>query len=113
MRALVAVGVVCLVVGAKPPADAVKKDMAAMDGEWALVDGERDGQAFSEEDNKAKPMKREVKDGVSTVTAGGELVIKSTFTVDPSKKPREINFEAVDGAAKGGRRRAANQTNGP
>jgi uncharacterized protein (TIGR03067 family) len=101
MRALVAVGVVCLLVGADPPADAVKKDMAAMDGEWALIDGERDGQQFSEEDQKAKPMKREVKDGVSTVTARGDLVIKSKFTVDPGKKPKQIDFEAIEGAAKG------------
>src|SRR3954467_1205263 len=101
MRTLCAVGVVCLLVGADPAAEVVKKDTAAMEGEWDLVDGERDGQKFSEEDQKAKPMKREVKDGVSTVTAGGELVIKSKFTVDPGKKPREIDFEATEGAAAG------------
>jgi uncharacterized protein (TIGR03067 family) len=99
MRALMVIGIIGLLVGADAPSDAVKKEMALFEGEWSLESGEREGQAFPED--TVKSMRREVKDGVSTVTIGDRVVIKSKFTVDPSKKPRQIDFEAIEGEAKG------------
>jgi uncharacterized protein (TIGR03067 family) len=96
---LVAVVALSILVGAEPPADAVKKDLAQLEGDWAMVSGERDGQALPEE--YVKTATRVAKDQVSTVTIGGMVVMKSKYTIDPSKKPKAIDFEAVEGEAKG------------
>ena len=99
MRMLFAVIAVACLVGAEPPADAVKKDMAQLEGEWVMVSGERDGQSLPED--YVKTAARVAKDGVSTVTIGGMVVMKSKYTIDPSKKPKAIDFEALEGEAKG------------
>ena len=99
MRGLVAVCTVFLLLGAEPPPDAVKKELAQLEGEWAMVSGERDGQVLPEE--YVKTATRVAKDGVSTVTIGGMVVMKSKYTIDPQKKPKAIDFEAVEGEAKG------------
>jgi uncharacterized protein (TIGR03067 family) len=98
MRTLLALSAI-LLVAAEPPADAVKKDMSALEGEWTMTSGEREGEAFPDE--YVKSGKREVKDGVSTVTIGDSILIKSNFTVDPTKKPKAIDFEVIDGQGKG------------
>jgi uncharacterized protein (TIGR03067 family) len=38
---------------------------------------------------------------VSTVTIGGMVVMKSKYTIDPTKKPKAIDFEATEGEARG------------
>ena len=99
MRTLVAVIALSCLLRAEPPADAVKNELAQLEGDWAMVSGERDGQALPEE--YVKTATRVAKDGVSTVTIGGMVVMKSKYTIDPSKKPKAIDFEAVEGEAKG------------
>jgi len=99
MRTLLALAVPVLLVAAEPVADAVKKDMTALEGDWTMVSGEREGEAFP--DDLVKSGKREVKDGVSTATFGEAFTIKSKFTVDPAKKPKAIDFEVTDGDQKG------------
>ena len=101
MRMLVAVVALSWVVGvgAEPPSDAVKKDLALLEGEWAMVSGERDGEKLPEE--YVKTGKRIAKDAVSTVTIADMVVMQAKFTIDPSKKPKEIDFVALDGPAKG------------
>jgi uncharacterized protein (TIGR03067 family) len=83
---------------AEPP-DTVKKEMAAIEGEWTMVSGEINGQAMPE--NYLKTGKRESKDGVTTVTFGGMLFMKAKYTLDPSKSPKAIDYEFVDGPTKG------------
>jgi hypothetical protein len=61
MRGLVAAGTVFLLLGAEPPSDAVKKELALLEGDWAMVSGERDGQALPEE--YVKSGTRVAKDG--------------------------------------------------
>jgi uncharacterized protein (TIGR03067 family) len=98
MRALTAIGVVVLL-GAEPPADAVKKDLAALEGEWTMVSGERDGQPIPGE--YLKSGKRVFKDGEVTVTFGDRLLMKAKVTVDPGKKPKTIDYDVTDGFFKG------------
>lgn len=81
------------------PTEAAKKDLAALEGDWELVSGERDGQAIPED--IVKTGKRESKNGETTVTINGQLLMKAKYTVDPSKKPKAIDYDIVDGRAKG------------
>ena len=99
MRKLVAMVALSGVVGAEPPSDAVKKELARLEGEWAMVSGERDGQTLPEE--YVKTGTRVAKDGVSTVTIAGMVVMKSKYTIDPTKKPKAVDFEATEGEAEG------------
>ena len=99
MRTLIAVVALSCLVGAEPPADAVMKELALLDGEWAMVSGERDGQALPEE--YVKTATRVAKGGESTVTIAGMVVMKSKYTIDPTKKPKAIDFEATEGEAAG------------
>lgn len=99
MRVFIPIVALSCLVAAEPPADAVKKEMALLEGEWVMVSGRRDGQALPEE--YVKSGRRVAKDGVSTVTIGDMVVMKNKYTIDPAKKPKTIDFEAVEGETKG------------
>src|SRR5262245_36970636 len=79
--------------------DAVKKDMAALEGEWTMVSGERDGGAVPDE--LLKSAKRVSKDGETSVSFGEQLFMKAKFTVDPSKNPKTIDYDVTEGPSKG------------
>jgi uncharacterized protein (TIGR03067 family) len=79
--------------------EAVKKDVEQLQGEWAMVSGEADGQSVPE--SMLSQAKRVCKGSETTVTMGGQLMMKAKFTVDPSKKPKTIDYEVLDGPTKG------------
>src|SRR5262249_60089334 len=83
---------------AEPP-DAVKQEMAKLEGEWSMVSGERNGEAIPED--VAKTGKRVSKDGETTVSFGENVLMKAKFTIDPSKKPKTIDYEFTEGMNKG------------
>ena len=64
-----------------------------------MVSGERNGEAIPEE--YIKTGKRVSKDGETTVTFGDMLLMKAKFTVDPSKKLKEIDYKVTGGANEG------------
>jgi uncharacterized protein (TIGR03067 family) len=99
MRTLLSLVILVGLAGAEPPADAVKKDLALLEGEWAMVSGERDGQALPEE--YVKTGKRVARDSVSTVTIGDMVILKSKFTIDPAKKPKAIDLVSLEGPTTG------------
>jgi uncharacterized protein (TIGR03067 family) len=70
--------------------DAAKQDLDKLQGEWTLESGERDGQAIPEE--FVKSLKRVIKDNTSVVSRDGEALSKSTFKLDPTKKPKAIDI---------------------
>ena len=78
--------------------DAVKKDLARLQGEWVMVSGSADGQPMPEE--ILKQMKRVCKGDEITVTMGDQLYLKAKITLDPSKKPKTIDYEMLDGFTK-------------
>lgn len=100
MRSLLLLAAFAGVAFAETPADAVKREMALLEGEWTMVSGQRDGEVLPEE--YVKTAKRVAKDGVSTVTINGMVVLETKFTVDPAKKPKTIDLTAV-GEGKDGR----------
>jgi uncharacterized protein (TIGR03067 family) len=98
MRITAAAIVVSLLVGAGGP-DAVKKEMALLQGEWSMVSGEIDGQALPED--YVKTASRIAKGDETTVIFSGKVFMKAKFTVDPAKKPKAIDYTMTDGPTKG------------
>src|SRR5262249_14610018 len=79
--------------------DAAKKDTASLEGEWTLVSAERNGEPLPEE--VIKTARRGFKGNESTVTVNDEVVLKATFTVDATKKPKTIDYKVTQGEAEG------------
>jgi uncharacterized protein (TIGR03067 family) len=95
MKAILAGLTVVLLCGA----DAVKKELAALEGEWSMVSGERDGQALAED--IVKTGKRVSKDGETAVSFGDTVYMKAKYTIDATKTPKTIDYEVIDGPFKG------------
>jgi uncharacterized protein (TIGR03067 family) len=79
--------------------DAVKKDMAQLQGEWSMTSGSADGQPMPDE--MLKQMKRVCKGDETTTMMGAQMFMKAKFAIDPSKKPKTIDYQMTDGFTKG------------
>jgi uncharacterized protein (TIGR03067 family) len=75
--------------------EAVTRDKAQLQGTWAMISGERDGEAFPAE--FLKNSERVVKDDETTVTVHGQLFMKAKFSLDPSKSPKTIDYSINGG----------------
>jgi uncharacterized protein (TIGR03067 family) len=78
---------------------AIKKDLAALQGEWSMVSGSADG--YPMPDAMLGQSKRVCKGDETTVAVGGQLFMKAKFTIAPSKKPKTIDYQMIDGPTKG------------
>ena len=79
--------------------EAVRNDMAQLQGEWAMVSGSADGQAMPAQ--MLQQMKRICKGDETTTTMAGQMYFKAKFTIDPSKKPKTIDYQMTEGFTKG------------
>jgi len=79
--------------------EAAKADQAKFQGEWTMVSGIADGQPVP--DAMLSTAKRTCKDDETTVMIGGQLILKAKFTLDPTQKPKAIDYEVTDGLTKG------------
>src|SRR5262245_36237192 len=93
-------GIVALLVSAKiqaadpTPAD---RDQAKLQGEWEMVSVQRDGA-----DIAAVPdSKRICKGDETTVTIGGQMVLKAKFALKPDAKPKAIDYSISEGPMAG------------
>jgi uncharacterized protein (TIGR03067 family) len=79
--------------------DEAKSDLAKLQGEWVMVAGNADGEempaAF------LTTAKRVCANDETTVTIGGQLIMKAKFTLDATKTPKTIDYQATDGPTKG------------
>ncbi|MFL5241128.1 MAG: TIGR03067 domain-containing protein [Gemmataceae bacterium] len=92
MRPLLACMLVGLLLGADDPKDHVKKDKEKLQGAWKAVTVEAGGKPLDEGD-----LHRLIFSGdVFTIKKGEETMIKGKFTLDPSKKPKEIDMEFIE-----------------
>jgi uncharacterized protein (TIGR03067 family) len=66
-----------------------------LEGEWSMVSGTFDGQPLP--DGYVRMGKRVVAGNEMTVTFGGELYSKATFTVDRTKTPIAIDIQNTGG----------------
>jgi len=85
--------------GAQDAQDSAKKEMALLEGEWSMVSGEINGEAMPEE--LRSEMKRVAKNGETTVTMSGRVFLKTKFMIDPTKKPKAIDYSFTEGPTKG------------
>ena len=95
--ALVAVGCSGPALAAENPP--VTNDLAQLQGTWTMVSGSADGQAMPDE--MLKQMKRVCKGDETTTTTGGQVFMKAKITIDPSKRPKTIDYEMIEGFTKG------------
>src|SRR6266478_5381995 len=79
--------------------EAVKKDLAQLQGEWSMVSGAADGQPMPAQ--MLKQMKRVCKGDETTTTMAGQLYFKARISIDASKKPKTIDYQMTDGFTKG------------
>src|SRR5262245_8218194 len=79
--------------------ETVKKDLAQLQGEWSMVSGSADGQSMPEQ--MLKQMKRICKGDEVTTTMAGQVFFKAKIAIDPSKKPKTIDYEMTEGFTKG------------
>ena len=79
--------------------DAIKKDLARLQGEWTMVSGSADGQPMP--DQMLAQMKRVCKGNEVTTTMAGRIYFKAKITLDPSRKPKTIDYEMTEGFTKG------------
>jgi uncharacterized protein (TIGR03067 family) len=99
MRLTVSVVLALALVAAVGADDATKKELAQLEGEWSMVSGEADG--VSMPDATVKTGKRVAKDGETTITFGGQVYFKAKFSIDPTKKPKAIDYTMTEGPTKG------------
>ena len=99
MRVIVPVIAVLFLVGADDAKDAIKKEMAQLEGEWSMVSAEANGLSLPKE--TVESGKRVAKDGETTITIGGQVYFKAKFTIDPTKKPKAIDYKMTEGPTKG------------
>jgi uncharacterized protein (TIGR03067 family) len=78
---------------------AVKKDLAQFQGEWSMVSGTADGYPIPDE--MVKQMKRICKGDEVTTTKTGSTYFKAKIVIDPSKKPKTIDYQMTEGFTKG------------
>jgi uncharacterized protein (TIGR03067 family) len=76
-----------------------KEDLAKLQGEWTMVSGEIAGQQLPPD--LVKTSKRVTKANETTAHVGGQLFFKATITLDPTKKPKTIDYDMTEGTTKG------------
>jgi uncharacterized protein (TIGR03067 family) len=79
--------------------EAVKKEIAQLQGEWSMVSGSANGQPMPAE--MLKQMKRICKGDETTTTMAGQLFMKAKVSIDPSKNPKTIDYRMTEGPTKG------------
>lgn len=97
-----ALGAWCAIAAARIGAQtdsAAKRDLALLQGEWSMLWGESDGQRFA--GFMLAGSKRVATGNETTVTIGGALFMKASFTLDPAKSPSAIDYAVTGGATAG------------
>jgi uncharacterized protein (TIGR03067 family) len=80
-------------------AEAVKKELEKLQGEWQLTTAERDGKKIPADQFKDELVT--IKGDVITVTKGGKLMQTSRLTLDLTTSPKTFVREVTDGVNKG------------
>jgi uncharacterized protein (TIGR03067 family) len=97
MRTIAAL--VLLLAAALAAQDPAAKEMARLQGEWSMVSGEASGMSMPAD--MVKTGKRVAKDGETTITMDGRVYFKAKFKIDPTKKPKTIDYAMTEGPTKG------------
>lgn len=82
--------------------EAIKKDRKQIEGIWRIVALQVDGNKSEPEDAKKFTVVNGA-DGTWILRDGDKEIAKGTSTIDPTKKPKTIDFELTAGEGKGDR----------
>lgn len=80
--------------------EAIKKDHKMMEGTWRIVALEVNGNKAGEEDARQLSVVNG-SDGTWRLLSEGKEISKGTSTIDPTKKPKTLDFTPTEGEAKG------------
>jgi uncharacterized protein (TIGR03067 family) len=80
---------------------ATKEVLKQLSGGWSMVSGSADGQEMPAD--MLKELKRSYNGNELTVTMAGQIFFKAKISIDPSKKPKTIDYEMIEGPTKGKR----------
>ena len=102
---IVVVGALLAAIGATVSADdakdeAIKKDRKQIEGTWRIVALVVNGNKAMEEDAKKLTVVN-CSDGTWSIRSEGNEVTKGTSTIDPTKKPKTLDFTPTEGEGKG------------
>lgn len=79
--------------------DATDKERVQLEGEWSMVSGEANGVSMPEA--TVKTGKRIAKEGKTTISFAGRIYFKAKYRIDPTKKPKAIDYTMTEGPTKG------------
>jgi uncharacterized protein (TIGR03067 family) len=96
---ILATGCLLLVSTSLRADDDAKKDLEALTGTWKVETFTQDGMKAPED--FVKQITFVIKDGKYSITVEGKEVEAGTIKVDPSKKPKTMDFEITSGNDKG------------
>jgi uncharacterized protein (TIGR03067 family) len=96
---LMMVPLVGVLIAADAGEDAAKKDLEKCQGNWQLISAERDGKKTPPED--AKKITLTIQGDKFVLRRDGVIVSEGTMTLDPTKKPKEIDETITTGPKKG------------
>jgi uncharacterized protein (TIGR03067 family) len=75
--------------------DATKAEMKKMEGTWTIEKVVRPGESPPAEE--LKQLKLEIKGDTRVVKRGDEVIVKSTFKIDPKASPKAIDLTVTEG----------------
>jgi uncharacterized protein (TIGR03067 family) len=90
---------VVVLIAADAGDDAAKKDLEKFQGNWQLISAERDGKKTPDED--AKKITLTIQGNKFVLRKDGVIISEGTMTLDPTKKPKEIDETITTGPNKG------------
>ncbi len=80
--------------------EAIKKDRQQIQGTWRAVSMEVNGEKTTPKDGENSTVVNGP-DGTWTLHENGKVAGKGTSTIDPTKKPKTIDFTVTEGDGKG------------
>jgi uncharacterized protein (TIGR03067 family) len=86
--------VVGLILAGDSPKDDAKKDQEALQGTWKAVSSEQGGK---DQGDEAKEHTLIFEKDTFTVKRGDQVMVKGTFKLDASKKPKAIDMTVTEG----------------
>lgn len=92
------------------PDDAAKKDVARLEGKWALISGQRDGTnvpGFMARTAQCIAVGNE-----STLIMSGRVYLKARYTLDPSQSIKAIDYDVIEGDLRGQKQQGIYEFNG-
>jgi uncharacterized protein (TIGR03067 family) len=94
-----ALAVGLLIAAADPKDDAAKKDLEKFQGKWTLISAERDGKKTPQKE--VKKIKLTIQANKFILQKDSVVISEGTFTLEPTREPKEIDETITTGPNKG------------